>query len=111
MSLFGDPMIAGHAGFARFPGLVRYVHPPMGGVVRNAPVLRQRGPDRWAPYNPAPYVPMPPPLSGQVSRYAGTNTQTRTKTRKKQYKRKCCRYIRGKKRCSPRFCSKRFYWY
>lgn len=44
----------------------------------------------------------------------GTATRTATIRRKprKQYKKHtCCRYIRGKKYCSPRFCSKKFYWY
>lgn len=78
--------------------------------------MRYAGRGRWAPYNPAPYIPIHANLANQVATYVGTNTQTRKKS-KSRYKKRCCRYIKGKKRCSPKYCgkkfkySKKFYWY
>lgn len=70
----------------------------------------------WRPYNPAPYIPINQDIANRVSSYVGTNTQTRHK-RKKQYKKPCCVWVKGKKICKPKFCPKkrkiyrkRFYW-
>lgn len=116
MSLIGNPAIAGHSGWNRFPGLVRFAHPPIGGVVRG-PRLRHVARNRWQPYNPQPYIPLGPDLSPQIAQYTGTNTQTIRRRKRKTYKKKCCQWIKGKKRCSPNYCPKRrriyrkrFYW-
>lgn len=122
MSLLGDPMIAGHSNIDRFPGLQKYTHTYRG--VRGHGRLPKRTsaqPRTWARERlPSHFRKILPDaarrniyefLAPTPRTYAMTPVYTRSK-RKKQYKpKKCCRYIRGRKRCSKKYCSKKFYWY
>lgn len=110
MSIIGDPAIAGHANWNRFPGLVRFAmnhgqRRPSATIRVRRPRLPQEVERRIYQYAPEAGV--------RMAQYYG---QVKRKKKKTYKKRTCCQYIKGKKRCSPRYCPKKrykkfYYWY
>lgn len=63
-------------------------------------------------YRPNPINPIYDPIGYRVSQYSPNYTLTATKTKKKkQYKKPCCVWIKGKKICKPKYCPKKRKFY
>lgn len=90
-----------------FPGptLERYQHMPLrhrvarGAIQAVAPALLTAGYRRWN------YP------SAKVNVATRTRSYMPPKTKKKRRRKTCCKLIKGKKVCKPKYCSKNKYWY
>lgn len=99
----------GHLGITNYRPL--FNRPVYGTVPLGA---RAGAPGSRRPRRPSPVVVPPheyPYPFNLVTDYYSPPRKRKSPTRyKPKYKRKCCRWYRGKKYCSPRFCPKKYYW-